>query len=394
MLDASTDGWSGATAEHVLVIDPSLFTLPYDEALVAALAGAGAAPLLVGRPRRAGEAPPRVPFRAHFHRLLDAAPRRFGPFGAALKAQEYLANAASLVRRAARGTVFHVQWLPFPLADAAVLAAARRRGPVVVTVHDTEPFNGAPTARLQRLGFAAALARAHRLIVHTAAGRARLEAMGLPEQGIRVVPHGPLGGGEGARPPRNERWTVVAFGKMRPYKGVDTLVAAVARLEPAVRRRPRVVIAGEPLMDLGPLARRIDASRLGGCVELLPRRFSEAEMDALFAGAGAFVFPYREIEASGVLYRVQGYRRWLIAARLGAFAEAIDDGDSGRLVAPEDVDALAAALVEGATRRPVPTTAVRVVDWATIARATRATYAEARGAWLAEQRPTREVTRA
>jgi glycosyltransferase involved in cell wall biosynthesis len=333
-----------------------------------------------------------VPFRAHFHRCFAAAPRRFGLFGAALKAQEYLTNAACLVRWAAEGTIFHLQWLPFPLADLAVLTAARRRGPVIVTVHDTEPFNGAPTSRLQSVGFAAALARAHRLIVHTASGRARLEAMGIPEGRIRVIPHGPLGGGEGARHPQNERWTVVAFGKMRPYKGLDTLVEAVARLEPAVRRRLRVVIAGEPLMDLGPVARRIDALRLGGCVELLPRRFSEAEMDALFAGADAFVFPYREIEASGVLYRVQGYRRWLIASRLGAFAEAVEDGASGRLVPPEDVDALAAALAEGVRQRPVPSAAVRVADWSAIARATRATYAEARGAWLAEQRHTREVT--
>ena len=296
-------------AEHVLVIDPSLFTLPYDEALVASLAGTGAAPLLVGRPRRAGEEPPRVPFRAHFHRRFDAAPRRFGALGALLKSQEYLANAAGLVRRAALGTVFHVQWLPFPLADTALLAAARRRGPLVVTVHDTRPFNGSAPSRLQTLGFAAALGRAHRLIVHTASGRTRLETMGLSGHRIRVIPHGPLGPENVACRPRNERWTVVAFGKMRPYKGLDLLIEAVARLEPALHRRLRVIIAGEPLMDLALLGRRIDAARLSGAVELLPRRFSEAEMEALFANADAFVFPYREIEASGVLYRVQGYRR-------------------------------------------------------------------------------------
>jgi glycosyltransferase involved in cell wall biosynthesis len=259
-------------------------------------------------------------------------------------------------------------------------------------VHDTRPFNGSAPSRLQTLGFAAALGRAHRLIVHTASGRTRLETMGLSGHRIRVIPHGPLGPENVACRPRNERWTVVAFGKMRPYKGLDLLIEAVARLEPALHRRLRVIIAGEPLMDLALLGRRIDAARLSGAVELLPRRFSEAEMEALFANADAFVFPYREIEASGVLYRVQGYRRWLIASRLGAFAEAIEDGASGRLVVPDDVDALAAALAEGATLRPVPTTPARVVDWATIARATRATYAEARREWLAETHHAREVT--
>ena len=57
---------------------------------------------------------------------------------------------------------------------------------------------------------------------------------------------------------------------------------------------------------------------------------------------------------------MQGLGRWLIASRLGAFAEAIEDGVSGRLVAPEDPQALAAALREVACdRRPADRAAAR-----------------------------------
>ena len=50
--------------QRVSVIDPSLFTLPYDEALVRALLDAGLRAVLVGRPPRPGEAAPSVPFLA------------------------------------------------------------------------------------------------------------------------------------------------------------------------------------------------------------------------------------------------------------------------------------------------------------------------------------------
>ena len=171
---------------------------------------------------------------------------------------------------------------------------------------------------------------------------------------------------------------------MRPYKGLDLLAAALGRLGARHRAGLRVIVAGEPMMDLASLRDVVADAGLGGIVEIVPRRLGEAEMEALFERADGFVFPYREIEASGVFYLVQGLGRWVIASRLGAFAEAIEDGESGRLVAPDDVEALAAALAECVDLRPTPSTPARVTDWATIARATLATYAEARADWIAE----------
>lgn len=366
-----------ATRPRVLVIDPSLFTQPYDEALVGALAEAGTDVTLVGRPARPGETPPAVRFRPDFYRCFDAAPRRVGRIGAGLKAVEHVADAFRLVRLLP--DVFHYQWLPFPLADRHALRCARRHAAVVLTVHDTEPFNGTPTAALQSRGFLSALAEADRLIVHTAAGRTRLADAGLDAERIRVIGHGPLTPAVEPVPRAapDARFTLVAFGKMRPYKGLDVLIEALAALDSADRARLRVVIAGEPLIDLAPLRERIAAAGLGETVELRPERLDDAAMAALFVCADGFVFPYREIEASGVFFLVQGLRRWIVASRLGAFAEALEDGVSARLVPPADVGALAAALRECSTRRPRPLASPRVVGWEAIARATQVVYAEA-----------------
>lgn len=378
----------GATdLPSVCVVDPSLFTAPYDTALVTALRAEGCPARLCGRPPRPGEGAPDVPFTTGFYRRFDEAPHRLGGLGAALKAAEHVADGLTLAAAGAPGEVTHFQWLPFPLADARILRRVRRRGPVVVTVHDTRPFNGSPTSRVQRWGFAAALAAADRLIVHTEAGRGRLAALGLDGARIRIIPHGPLGSGAVLRRrPDAGRFTLVAFGKMRPYKGLDLLAAALGRLDQGQRAGLRVIVAGEPLMDLTMLRSVVAEAGLGGIVEIVPRRLGEAEMDRLFERADGFVFPYREIEASGVFYLVQGLGRWVIASAIGAFAEAIEDGVSGRLVPVGDVEALAEALVECIEHNPMPTAPARITDWATIARATIGVYREALADWQAEAR--------
>lgn len=371
--------WQG----EVLVVDPSLFTLPYDEALVGALRGVGVAATLVGRSARAGEASPRVPFRSHYYRLTDNAPRRLGALGGALKAVEHCADDFRLLPGRTGPVLIHAQWLTFPLADRLAIRRWRRRGPVVVTVHDTTPFNGTPTSRFQALGFHGALAEADQLIVHTESGAERLVESGLDRAKIHCVAHGPLGASQlpaprgGAEPGGRAR--VILFGKLRPYKGIDLLLEALARLDAEDRARLEIVIAGEPLMDIAPFEARIAREELG--VTLIPRRFDEDEMMALLATGDAFVFPYREIEASGVLFMVQGLARWIVASRLGAFAEAIEDGESGRLVPPGDPAALAEALREIARVAPRPSRPLRVTGWAEIAAATRSIYETALRDW-------------
>ena len=58
----------------VRIVDPSLFTLPYDEALVAALRAEGCPAVLHTRELRPGETPPAVPFEARFYRRFVGAP--------------------------------------------------------------------------------------------------------------------------------------------------------------------------------------------------------------------------------------------------------------------------------------------------------------------------------
>ncbi|MEI9984555.1 MAG: hypothetical protein WDN69_15935 [Aliidongia sp.] len=54
-----------------------------------------------------------------------------------------------------------------PVVDRAFLTRLRRIAPLIVTAHDSEPFNGNAGAALQQLGAIDVLGRFDRVIIHT-----------------------------------------------------------------------------------------------------------------------------------------------------------------------------------------------------------------------------------
>jgi len=380
---------------HVLLVDASLFTAPYDAALTEGLLANGVLPTWAVRPTRPGdrqEIPGEYVDDFFYKRIerLTFLPTRVRT---AAKGLAHALGLARLVLRVLirRPDVVHFQWLVVPPLDALAIQLIALRCPVVLTVHDTVPFNGERLSLLQNLAFDWPLRLSQRLIVHTRAGRDRLVERGVPDGKVAVIPHGPLQlpgakagpADEGAAdhsPPlplplgRDGRITFVLFGEIKPYKGPDVLVEAVSRLPGPLRDRARVIIAGRPRMDLAPLLARIEQLGLGSTVEVWSRRLSEPEMAELFALADCFVFPYRQIDASGVYFLTKALGKWLIATRVGIFAEEMQDGAQGALIPPEDVPALTEALAAAIDRRPRPAGTSPGSSWTDIGRATRALY--------------------
>ena len=113
-------------------------------------------------------------------------------------------------------------------------------------------------------------------------------------------------------------------------------------------------------------------------VEIRPARLSEQQMADLFASADCFLFPYLQIDASGVYFLVKALGRWLIASRVGVFAEDIVDGEQGRLVPAGDAPALSGAIAQAVLERPQPKQLPCDVAWTSIGRKTRELYQESR----------------
>src|SRR6476661_4619931 len=119
---------------RIVLADPPAFTPPYDHALAAALAHAGADVTLVTSPFRFGETPPANGYRRRevFYPLSSRVFRR-SPLRLPLKVAEHPFGLAAM--RALPADVLHVQWL-VPELDLRLL---RPHVPSVFTAHDLLP---------------------------------------------------------------------------------------------------------------------------------------------------------------------------------------------------------------------------------------------------------------
>ncbi|HEY5053435.1 MAG TPA: glycosyltransferase family 4 protein [Solirubrobacterales bacterium] len=368
---------------RVQLVDPSAFTPPYDRALAAALAGAGAEVELLTSHFLYGPVPEAEGFRVResFYRRsagrgLDAPARR------AFKLAEHLPDMLRF-RRDADADVIHYQWLTVPKLDPLLLPSSRPR---VMTAHYVLPPR--PSSRQ--------LATARRVfgsmdavVAHSEHGAARLrDEVGLDRARVRVIPHGafdyltrlaeekPLPVElEGAEGP-----VILFFGLLRPYKGLDTLLQAFREVEGA-----ELWIVGNPRMDVEPLRR--PAAEAPGRVRFLTRFVEDAEIPAIFRRADVLVLPYRDIEQSGVLYTGLAFGKPMVLTDVGGFPELGEQGIA-RVVQREDPAALGAALgtlVTDVGAREQLATAARVAatgpySWDTVARQTLDLYEELREA--------------
>ncbi|TML77778.1 MAG: glycosyltransferase family 4 protein [Actinobacteria bacterium] len=314
-------------AVRVLLADPPAFTPPYDHELAAALARAGADVELVTSRFRFGDAPEPDGYRRRelFYPLSS---RVFGrsPLRLPLKVVEHPLGLAAL--RRLHADVLHVQWLPAPELDARLF---RPHLPSVFTAHDLLPRRTAHRAELWRRIFA----RFDRIVVHSENGRETLAGRGVEPERLRVIPH-PVFPSEPER--RDDGRTVLAFGMIRPYKGLADAIEAVRRAGDA-----RLLVAGDPLEPLDRYRAAANGLEVEWRLGYLPR----PEIDRAFGDATVAVFPYRpELDQSGALLRALGAGVPAVAYDVGGIAEPVRRFEAGRVVPAGDVGGLAAALHE------------------------------------------------
>jgi glycosyltransferase involved in cell wall biosynthesis len=136
--------------------------------------------------------------------------------------------------------------------------------------------------------------------------------------------------------------TLLFFGLIRRYKGLDVLVSAL----PELRRRvpdARLVVAGDPLEPIAPVRELAAVLGVADAIEWRLGFVPDPEVAPLVASAALVVLPYREIESSGVLALAFGHGRPAVVSDLGAVGDAVREFGAGRAVPPDDPAALAAA---------------------------------------------------
>jgi glycosyltransferase involved in cell wall biosynthesis len=226
-------------------------------------------------------------------------------------------------------------------------STAFRAFPKVVTVHDPRPHLGERNARLSILLQKASIWNAARVVILSEALREEMGDIGVPDDRIDVIPHGEFSYYEsglemGTRENMTDerRHTLLFFGRLREYKGLEVLAESFRILKEAVPDA-RLLVVGEG--DFRPYAATFDAIQN---VTIVNRFIADSEVNEFFARAGILVVPYVEASQSGVIPIAYPLGIPVVATDVGGLKEQVDEGVSGFLVPPGDPLTLANRCAE------------------------------------------------
>jgi len=140
------------------------------------------------------------------------------------------------------------------------------------------------------------------------------------------------------RPP-----TLLFFGLIKAYKGLDILIRAFAL---AVKRMPdlRLIIAGDVYGNVDQYRDLIAEQGVAESVETHFSYIADHEVEAYFRRADVCVLPYRSATQSGIVQLSYAFEVPVIASDVGGIGEYVRQGETGLTVPPEDPEALAEAF--------------------------------------------------
>ncbi|HEY4615093.1 MAG TPA: glycosyltransferase [Citricoccus sp.] len=285
---------------------------------------------------------------------------------------------------------------------AATAAAAAARIPAVQTFHALGSVKRrhqgtADTSPACRLQTEAGLVARSQLVLATCRDEVQ-ELMGLgadPER-IRIVPCGvdpeaftpaeTPGTGGPARRSAEDPLRLLALGRLVERKGVDVVVRALAQVPQA-----HLTVAGGPersALDADPEARRLRAlaEEYGVADRLTLTGRVDRQEAARLLSAADIVTCTPWYEPFGIVpLEAMACGRPVVGSAVGGLLDSVDDGATGLLVPPRDVDATAAAICRLATDpalaermgRAGRERVVNLFGWDRVAALTEAAYREA-----------------
>lgn len=252
--------------------------------------------------------------------------------------------AAWRLARRERYDIIHVHW-PLPLAALGWAASRARRAPTITLFYGVELRWVATGMRALR-GFLRWAIRRSDAVVAISSYTAR-EVKALEPREVEVIPYTFELASPGARRHRGDgRFEILFVGRLVERKGVVNLVDALARLPRELDAR-LVVIGDGPESER--IRRRAAERDVGDRVDLRGRQ-PDAALREAYASADAFVLP-AIVDARGdteglgvVLLEAMNFGVPVVASASGGIVDIVIDDETGLLVPPGDVAALASAL--------------------------------------------------
>ncbi|MFC2105533.1 glycosyltransferase family 4 protein [Candidatus Bipolaricaulota bacterium] len=213
--------------------------------------------------------------------------------------------------------------------------------PKIATIHDPVLHQGERSpviGMLQR----SAVSQATRIVILSQAFVKTMERQGVPRERIDVIPHGEFSyysGGSNSLNSERHPPTLLFFGRISKYKGLEVLLSAFPLVKKQVPEA-RLLVVGNG--DLGPYEKQLTELR---DVDVVNRWVKDDEVAAYFRQADLLVVPYTDASQSGVIPIAYTFRVPVVATRVGGIPEQVEDGKTGLLVTSGNASQLAEASV-------------------------------------------------
>lgn len=142
----------------------------------------------------------------------------------------------------------------------------------------------------------------------------------------------------------NKQNVILFFGLIRDYKGLDTLLEALAIVKKKIDLG--LIIAGEFYSNQEKYKSIINRLKLSDDIFLFDLFIPAEEVKNFFSASDAVILPYKDATQSGIVQVAMNFRKPVIAANVGGLGEVVVDGVTGYVVNKDDPAALAEAILK------------------------------------------------
>src|SRR5580704_9605444 len=274
-----------------------------------------------------------------------------------------LAYYAKLIQYAltAKPGIFHILWNnKFEFFDRTLLMFYYRLlgKQIVLTLHNVNARRrDSKDTSLNQLTLRIQYRLADHIFVHTEKMKIELiEEFRVQAARLTVIPFGinnavpdtrlTAGEAKARLGIRNGDRTILFFGNIAPYKGLEYLISAYRQI--ATRHDDyRLIIAGRPKNCEKYWAAIREAIRQDvqrGRILLKEEYIPDDMTELYFKAADVLALPYKYIYQSGVLFLGYSFGLPLLAADVGSLKEDIIEGETGLIFKPQDPDDLARVI--------------------------------------------------
>ena len=240
--------------------------------------------------------------------------------------------------------IIHVQgghpWFPFILPLLHI-----KKYLLVTTFHDVKPHIGENHLRTRFINYCGRIC-SDKIIVHGEKLREQMiKEYDIPSEKVHAIP---LGEHEVAPFKKYERKDlkedgnlILFFGRIWEYKGLEYLIKA----EPLITMEvpdAKIIIAGR-----GENFKKYENMMINRDNFVIHNyRIPYKKGAELFQKSSVVVLPYIDASQSGVIPTAYGFKKPVVVTNVGSIPEIVDDGATGFIVPPKDVNALAEAIIK------------------------------------------------